>query len=1639
MSSRKYQKHTHHQHILELPDTYVGSTKTNEETRWLYDNGSNKMVWRKLLFNPGLYKVFDEIIVNARDEYVRSITTADITPIKHIDISVISKDGDTTISVENDGDGIPIEEDSETKVMIPELIFGHLLTSSNYDKSEEKIVGGKNGYGSKCLSLDTKVLLWSSEIKPASDIIKGDVLIGDDGTSRKVLNVMHGKGQMYEVQQAHGESYKVNDEHILTLHMPDHKVIFWNTTSNGWSVLWWNNEVKKICKKTIKCSAAPKINCPECGVELHSNLKRHYKRNHDGLEVPKNPRKPPTKTPQESMESLIAYQELEGFCKTIPDSNTFDMSIKDFMALNETTKKRLAGLRGQNIHWPTQEVLLDPYVLGLWLGDGCQTGYAYACYGEKDPEIITYLEKWGEDNDATLTKTDNYIYNFSSTSNKGKKGCAPLKKLLKEYNLINNKHIPKQYLMNDRETRLAVLAGIIDTDDSVSRNGTRIHISQGLNHTQLANDIAYLARSLGFACHINIQNTSWSWKGEKKTGEAHCINISGKGLEDIPTRLPRKKCASTIDKNTSKSTGLLTIRDIGTDEFVGIQIDGNERFLINDFTATHNCTNILSNQFTIDIKNPKTSKQYSQTWTNNMFKCEKPSIKKYSGSKGSVKVSFTPDSSRFQGAFNESGAIPDMVDVFHTRVIELAALVGKDVKVTWNGAVVVSNSFEKFIKLFLRDGMTGFAYEECGPRWQIGAILARHLYSDDEELPEDKHISFVNGINTKKGGKHVETVTRKVLTDFCELAKKKKVDIKPGQLKNSVVLFINSTIVNPSFDSQSKEFLTTPATEFGSKPEYSGKLTESLNKLGLLDEAKYLLEAKTLRDAKKTDGKKRTVIRGMAKLEDALCAGTSKSKECTLILTEGDSAATSAISGLKEVGRERWGVFPLRGKLLNVRDITIQKFNANEELTAIKKILGLEQGKQYKDVSELRYGRVMIMADQDHDGSHIKGLLMNLFHAEWPGLLKSGFLCTLLTPILKASKGKTTVSFYSIPEFNAWKEANSLTQGMGSWKIKYYKGLGTSTPAEAREWFKDLHEIKYEWDERTDESINLAFNKKQADDRKKWLSHYDPKKMLLSDEGKAKYTDFVNNELIHFSNADNIRSLPHMIDGLKPSQRKILYSCFKRNLRDEIRVAQLAGYVSEHAAYHHGEASLMSTIIGMAQNFVGANNINLLRPVGQFGSRLLGGKDSASPRYIHTYLEDIVSKIFRKEDGCLLKHIDDDGEFVEPEYYLPVVPLLAINGSVGIGTGYSTDVPPHKPDDIVCLLRHRLQGTIETLEGRPLDPWWFGFKGKTIRADENTWVTKGLYEFDDVKKTVTITELPVGTWTKDYKEFLDTLCENEDKKSKDAKRDAKKAEKGSVGSKGTRASKDDVEPCGIKGFDDLYNDIDVRFILYFTEDGYDTVKEDVAKFEKRFKLTSSWKTTNMTCFDADFNIVKYKTVGDILETFVDKRLPLYEARRLSILETLKGQITELDAKRRFIQAILDGRLELQKKTDAEIVEGLKRCDIPALSCPDKPDEYDSYEYVVRMRIDRVKKAAVIELDSQIADKQAEIERLDAETASSLWLADLAEFEDAWKTYSVVRVSDATSIAKSESAASTASTASGKSAPRRRKPVVSGKY
>lgn len=1046
-------------------------------------------------------------------------------------------------------------------------------------------------------------------------------------------------------------------------------------------------------------------------------------------------------------------------------------------------------------------------------------------------------------------------------------------------------------------------------------------------------------------------------------------------------------------------------------------------------------TNIFSREFTVETVDATRQKKYRQVWRNNMFECGKPSITK-STVKPYTELSFVPDLSRFNWPAGAAPAtIPeDMLAVLRTRVVDAAACAGSTCKVSLDGKPVTSNTFPKYIELFLESdggegkdvgsvgcgeddgasvstGTTGaakkvkrVAYEVAGTRWEIAAVLARDLHGDN--VPSELHVSFVNGINTRRGGKHVELVSRQAMTAFCEWAKKKAklADITPALLKHAVVWFVNATIVNPSFDTQTKEALTTPTDKFGSTPVISAKFVELLGKIGLLDEARALLDAKTAKDAKKTDGRKKSVIRGIPKLQDANWAGTAKSADCTLILTEGDSAATTAISGLKVVGRDCYGVFPLKGKILNVKDISAAKKAANEELTNIKQILGLEHGKTYTDIKQLRYGRVMIMTDQDVDGSHIKGLLMNLFHTEWPSLLQTDFLCCLMTPLLKTTKGKQTFSFYSESEYEAWCAGKTAAELRG-WHTKYYKGLGTSTAVEAREYFANMNTVAFDWDPASDSSLDMAFNKKRADDRKDWLKTYDRARCLQVKAGgiRVPYTQFVNDELIHFSIADNARSIPHVMDGLKPSQRKILWAALKRNLVSEIKVAQLAGYVSEHAAYHHGEASLNGAIVGMAQNFVGSNNLNLLAPNGQFGSRIKGGSDAASPRYIYTALEPIVKSLFHEEDAAILAYMkDDDGKPVEPETYMPVLPLLLINGALGIGTGFSTTVLPYNPREIVAALRRRLTGHQGDLSSTQLTPWWFGFRGHVQEGAAKTWITKGVYRFlDDDAATVHITELPVGTWSQDYKEFLEEMLVNQEEAVKAWTAASKKAGKDGVvlDEKGKSMEKPQM---WLKSYDVQFNDVDVSFILHMDTDGYHEARAYTAEFEKRFKLTTSFKTTNMVAFNEEGIIHKYEDVGEILEGFYGERLSAYARRKTHMLDRLRKALVELNARLVFVKAVVEKRLVVANAEDDELLAGLKGLGLPPLSAPDAADDLKAYEYLLRMRVDRLKAAAVKELEKDVAEAKATMEALEAMGIEALWMQDLDAFDVAWTAYEAKR-------------------------------------
>ena len=931
--------------------------------------------------------------------------------------------------------------------------------------------------------------------------------------------------------------------------------------------------------------------------------------------------------------------------------------------------------------------------------------------------------------------------------------------------------------------------------------------------------------------------------------------------------------------------------------------------------------NIFAKQLKLTIVDSTRHKKYVQIFEKNMSVIRPPMVTTCK-TKSFVEIEWTPDFTRFGW---DQDAIPaELLEVVQRRVYDLAMTVGKDVKVTWCDTPIKFRDLTTYASRYLPKNTT-IITDTPQLHWQVAV--------SDTPTESAFNVSFVNGIWTRSG-KHVDDITNQIVAHFVQyIEAKKKIKVKPSMIRESLAVFIHCFVENPAFSSQTKEVLTSKV-HCKLSDDFLKKIVTKLN---VMDKVLAAQDAKDAKDVKKTDGRKQSRISGIPKLDDAQFAGTTRSSDCTLILTEGDSAKAMALSGLSQDQRKTYGVFPLRGKLLNVKDTSVRKVEQTEEIMHMKKIIGLESGKVYKDLSSLRYGRILIMTDQDYDGAHIRGLLINMFHELWHALMEfPGFITYMATPIVKIVKGPRVQAFYTQYEYEQWR-ASGETRG---WKTKYYKGLGTSTRDEAKEYFKSMHVIQYEYNGKlSDDSVDLAFNKGKADDRKEWLQTYS-KSNILNTQTKVTYDDFVNKDLIHFSNYNLERSIPNVMDGLKTSQRKILYSALKRNLKSEIRVAQLAGYVSEHSGYHHGEASLNDAIVGMAQDFTGSNNIAWFVPQGQFGTRLQGGKDAASPRYIHTFLQPYMSALLPSEDlGCLV-YRDDDGLPVEPEWYAPILPMILINGARGIGTGYSTFIPQCNPVKLARGIQQWLKKKIP-MKDIPIEPYVRGFSG-SLEQNGAEILVRGKWTIE--KDLMVITDLPAETWTSDYKVWLETQVTN-----------------------GV-----------IKEYIDLSTDVVVNIRVRLTGQA-----EHLTAIEK--SLTTKLRTTNMHAFNSEGAIQKYDSLFELLEEFVTFRLKLYKTRREFMLTEYRGKLPYHQNVVRFITQQCEDvpRPDLRRKTPEECNRLLAEESFVKIS--------DGYDYLMDLPI---RSLTVVNAEKHQKDLNALLQKIDdleKKTAEDLWLDDL----DAW--------------------------------------------
>ncbi|XP_024882454.1 DNA topoisomerase 2 isoform X2 [Temnothorax curvispinosus] len=998
--------------------------------------------------------------------------------------------------------------------------------------------------------------------------------------------------------------------------------------------------------------------------------------------------------------------------------------------------------------------------------------------------------------------------------------------------------------------------------------------------------------------------------------------------------------------------------------------------------------NIFSHRFTVETATKEYKKCLKQTWGNNMGKASEPRIKDYYG-EDFTKVTFSPDLTKFKMQSLDD----DIVSLMSRRAYDVAAS-SKGVKVYLNGSRIPVKNFKDYVDFYIKGkeddvgNPLKVVYENCGPRWEVALTLSDKGF---------QQMSFVNSIATTKGGRHIDHVTDMIVKQLIETLKKKNkagVAIKPFQIKNHLWIFVNCLINNPTFDSQTKENMTLQPKSFGSKCTLTDKFITSIAKIGVVEAVLSWAKFKADSQLEKLGPKsKQRKLHGIPKLEDANDAGTAKSLECTLILTEGDSAKTMAVSGIASIGRDKYGIFPLRGKMLNVREATHKQILENAEINNLIKILGLQYKKKYEtrdDLKTLRYGKMMIMTDQDQDGSHIKGLLINFIHHNWPSLLKLNFIEEFITPIVKATKGNQVLSFFSLPEFEDWKKE---TENFHTYKIKYYKGLGTSTAKEAKEYFENMarHRIRFQYQgDQDDQNIIMAFSKKCVDQRKDWLMNHMNETKRRKEIGLGErylyeknthtvtFSDFINVELVLYSNYDNVRSIPNMMDGFKPGQRKVLFTCLKRNDKREVKVAQLAGSVAEHSAYHHGETSLMATIINLAQNFVGSNNINLLQPIGQFGTRLAGGKDAASPRYIFTMLSPLARYIFHKHDDPLLKHEYDDNQRIEPVYYIPVIPMILVNGADGIGTGWMTKIPNYNPREIIENIHRMMDGA----DPKPMIPYYKNFKGVVESCGDYRYVISGEISIIGPDK-VEITELPIGTWTQAYKEtVLEPMLHGTDK-----------------------------TPAIITDYKEYNTDTAVHFIVMMNRDKLVELEKD--GLHKVFKLQTTTSITSMCAFDENQCLNKYDSVVQILKVFYKVRLEAYHKRKNYLEGALQAEAEKLTNQARFILEKCDGTLVIENKKKKDMIAELVRSKYdsdPLVAWKLSQDreqvleeavendeeaaptanaiEKENFDYLLGMTMWSLTKEKKDDLLRQRDEKIAELKRLQARTPMSLWKEDL---------------------------------------------------
>jgi DNA topoisomerase II len=773
---------------------------------------------------------------------------------------------------------------------------------------------------------------------------------------------------------------------------------------------------------------------------------------------------------------------------------------------------------------------------------------------------------------------------------------------------------------------------------------------------------------------------------------------------------------------------------------------------------------------------------YTQTFKDRLNIIEPPVVTKQDG-KGYTKVLFLPSYKEFCYKKYNSEVGKNILKLIKTRAYQTSAFLGKNCKVWFNGNKLEAEEMEKSHWL---------QYTEMHIYNDYGIYETTLVHPKNKQLNVNvcigisdgkfRQISIINGISVYEGGTHIKYITNNIIEYItpkieAKLAKT-KINIHPTAILNNLFIAVKCCVINPEFSSQSKTKLVTPIEKF------KGLAFKDKDWKQIWDLLEKHIMSSIL--GKLKDTSKSRVTRGkifLKKGNDAKYAGDKKkASECRLIICEGDSALGLTETGINhkntDLERDYFGTYTIQGvcpnarkeietyldiKTNNIEIIRNEKLKNNIRFNDLVKLLGLDYAKTYKESDEfktLRYGGVVIATDADVDGrGQIFGLIINFFDLFWPELVKRGYITRFNSPMIRAYPKNSTdfvKEFYAMHEYNTWieKDFNGDSEAVSKkYTINYYKGLASNTSEEIVPMFSNFKSKLnvYHHDDKAYETFEIYFGK-ETDKRKIALSAPVSKEDIIKCNLSldVSITDFLNTDVKEFQRDNIMRKLPHIYDGLVQSRRKVLAAARlnKKMGSEKIKVVNFCGEIMSNMGYQHGDASLSQTIIKMAQNFIGSKNLPLLIGVGLFGTRRGGGKDAGSPRYINVKLNKVLTNsLYPTQDDFLLPYVFEDGARVEPEYYLPIVPMSILESMHIPATGWSVKIWARNFDDVVKNVRRMINNEIKKC--KKLGIWLRGNESDIRVANDKIYMV-GKYTFDKKTNTVKITELPIGVFNDKY-------------------------------------------------------------------------------------------------------------------------------------------------------------------------------------------------------------------------------------------------------------------------------------------------